>query len=63
MTQRRKDGVFKTVATVVRATGDAGAYSWTYGPGRRGVYRIRAKVTAAVDHTAAQTVWIRFSVK
>jgi hypothetical protein len=63
VTQRRKDGVWKAVRTVARTTGASGAYSWTYEPGRRGAYRIRAKIVASTEHTAAQTVWVRFSVR
>jgi hypothetical protein len=63
VTQRRKDGVWKPVKTASRATTDAGTYAWIYKPARRGAYRIRAKIAATAEHTAAQTVWVRFSVR
>jgi hypothetical protein len=61
--QRRRDGDWRTIKTVPRTTGDSGAYSWSYRPGRRGAYRVMTKVLPTVEHTAAQTAWLRFSVK
>jgi hypothetical protein len=61
--QRLKAGAWVAAKTATRATSDAGVYSWAYEPGRRGAYRVRARVVAAAEHTAARTSWVAFSVK
>lgn len=61
--QRKRSGVWRTVKRVWAPTGESGAYAWTYKPGRRGPYRVRASVAATATRTAARTKWVAFSVK
>ncbi len=61
--QRRHDGRWRTVKTVTRTIGAAGAYSWKYQPAKKGSYRMRATMDKTATRTAARSAWRTFRVK
>lgn len=62
--QRKAGGKWvkvKAVGRTINAT--SGAYSYTYKPGKRGSWRVNAKVPKTAEATAAKTAWKTFRVK
>jgi hypothetical protein len=51
------------VKTVVRRSNARGAFRWTFKPGSKGIYRVRASVRKTTKHAGFKTKWIVFKVK
>ena len=63
LTVQRKSGLsWVTVKTVWPTTKATGVYGWSYGPAKRGAYRVRTSIAASATHTAAATKWVAFRV-
>ena len=61
--QRYRSGAWRKVTSVTKTIRAGGAYSWTYRPGARGSYRIRATMAKTLTYTAASTTWKKFRAK
>jgi hypothetical protein len=61
--QRRRGGAWASVKTVAVTANPGGPFAWTYKPGRKGSYRLRAALAAAPANTAALTSWRAFTVR
>jgi hypothetical protein len=62
--QRKKaSGTWANVTTKTLTGTDASTYSWTYKPGKKGSYRMQARVAATATTPAGKTVYKAFRVK
>ncbi len=61
--QRYRSGTWRKVTSVTKTISASGTYTWTYRPGARGSYRIRAAMAKTLTYTAASTTSKKFSVK
>ena len=61
--QRRRNGRWSRVVTLLRTTKGDGVSSSTYKPARRGTYRVKAKIAKTTTNAAASTTWLRFGVR
>ena len=61
--QKKRSGRWVTLKSALRVIGAHGAYGWTYKPGSRGAYRLRATIAKTATNTAAVTAWRPFKVK
>lgn len=61
--QRKRNGHWRTVASVKRTIGAGGAYSWAYGPARTGAFRVRTSIAKSGTNMAARTTWRSFRVQ
>jgi photosystem II stability/assembly factor-like uncharacterized protein len=61
--QKQRGTRWTTAERHTAALTAADSYRWNYRPARKGTYRIKAAIGAAVDHPAAMTVWRTFKVK
>jgi hypothetical protein len=62
--QRKKaSGAWANVTTKTLTGTDANTYSWTYKPGKKGSYRMQARVAATATTPAGKTVYKAFRVK
>jgi len=53
----------KAAAVEVTSVGATAAYSWTYKPLKKGVYRMQAAVKATSDYAGSSSKWVTFRVK
>ena len=61
--QRRQNGAWRKVKTVLCTVRGGGAYSWTYRPAKRGGFRVQATFAKTATNMAATTKWRTFRVK
>lgn len=61
--QWKKGGRFVTVKTVKRSVSTTGKYSYTYKPGKKGAYQVRAVVKAREGFAGSKSRLVRFTVK
>ena len=61
--QRRQNGAWRKVKTVLCAVRVGGAFSWTYRPAKRGGFRAQATFAKTATNMAAATKWLTFKVK
>jgi photosystem II stability/assembly factor-like uncharacterized protein len=61
--QRRTNGAWRKVKTVLCTVRAGGAFGWTYRPAKRGAYRVQATLAKTATHMAATTQWSAFKVK
>jgi hypothetical protein len=61
--QRKVSTKWVKVTSSSRTLTATAAYSWLYKPGRKGTYRMQAKIAGTADFPAATSVWKTFRVK
>ncbi|MGD0998211.1 MAG: GDSL-type esterase/lipase family protein [Thermoleophilia bacterium] len=60
--QRKRDGKWRRVTSLVQTIGAGGACSWKCKPARRGSYRLRATIAKTGTNAAASAAWLTFKV-
>ena len=61
--QRRQNGAWRKVKTVLSTVRAGGAFSWTYRPAKRGGFRVQATFAKTATNMTATTKWRTFKVE